>query len=330
MIKKNFDIAFVGMSHLGLSSAIAAAKYFDNILCLDENENKIEQIKKFKLDYGEPDLKKKLKSSFKKITFATDFGNLKNTEIIYLSSDTKTNTNNKSDLSEIKRLLNRIFLSKTKLSPLVILSQIPPGFTKNISKNRNDNIYYQVETLVLGKAIERASNPERIIIGCKTKKQKIHKKLKFFLDQFRCDIIKTNYVTAELIKIAINLYLISSVSLTNSLANISKKIGADWSDIQQSLRKDKRIGKHAYLTPGLGISGGNLERDLENILELVNKNKIDKIHKKFFLNFKGLSKHMSLWIDRRIKSILKEKKIKNIGIFGLSYKENTNSTKIMK
>ena len=47
-------------------------------------------------------------------------------------------------------------------------------------------------------------------------------------------------------KIAINLYLISSVSLTNSLANISKKIGADWSDIQQSLRKDKRIGKHAY------------------------------------------------------------------------------------
>ena len=100
------------MSHLGLSSAIAAAKYFDNILCLDENENKIEQIKKFKLDYGEPDLKKKLKSSFKKIRFATDFGNLKNTEIIYLSSDTKTNSNNESDLSEIKRLLNKIFYQR--------------------------------------------------------------------------------------------------------------------------------------------------------------------------------------------------------------------------
>ena len=93
------------------------------------------------------------------------------------------------------------------------------------------------------------------------------------------------------------------------------------------MRKDKRIGKHAYLTPGIGIAGGNLERDLENILELINKNKIDRIHKKFFLNFKDLSKHMSLWIDRRIKSILKKKKIKNIGIFGLSYKENTNSTK---
>ena len=318
------------MSHLGLSSAIAATKYFDNILCVDENENKIDQIKKFKLDYGEPDLKKKLKSSFKKITFTTNFTNLKNTEIIYLSSDTKTNASNKSDLSEVKRLLNKFFLSTAKLAPLVILSQIPPGFTKNISKNRSDSIYYQVETLVLGKAIERASNPERIIIGCKTKNQKIHKKLKFFLDQFRCEIIKTNYVTAELIKIAINLYLISSVSLTNSLANISKKIGADWSDIQQSLRKDKRIGKHAYLTPGIGIAGGNLERDLENILELINKNKIDRIHKKFFLNFKDLSKHMSLWIDRRIKDILKQKKIKNIGIFGLSYKENTNSTKNAK
>ena len=39
---------------------------------------------------------------------------------------------------------------------------------------------------------------------------------------------------------------------------------------------------------------------------------------------------MSLWIDRRIKDILKKKKIKNIGIFGLSYKENTNSTKNAK
>ena len=96
------------------------------------------------------------------------------------------------------------------------------------------------------------------------------------------------------------------------------------------MRKDKRIGKHAYLTPGIGIAGGNLERDLENILELINKNKIDRIHKKFFLNFKDLSKHMSLWIDRRIKDILKQKKIKNIGIFGLSYKENTNSTKNAK
>ena len=120
MIKKKFDIAFVGMSHLGLSSAIAATKYFDNILCVDENENKIDQIKKFKLDYGEPDLKKKLKSSFKKITFTTNFINLKNTEIIYLSSDTKTNASNKSDLSEVKRLLNKIFLSKVKLAPLVI------------------------------------------------------------------------------------------------------------------------------------------------------------------------------------------------------------------
>ena len=67
MIKKNFDIAFVGMSHLGLSSAIAAAKYFDNILCVDENENKIDQIKKFKLDYGEPDLKKNLNHHLKRL-----------------------------------------------------------------------------------------------------------------------------------------------------------------------------------------------------------------------------------------------------------------------
>ena len=80
-----------------------------------------------------------------------------------------------------------------------------------------------------------------------------------------------SYKSAELSKIAINLFLISSISFTNTLAELCEKINADWRDIESILRMDKRIGKFSYIKPGLGIISGNLLRDLNNIIPILNK-----------------------------------------------------------
>ena len=74
--------------------------------------------------------------------------------------------------------------------------------------------------------------------------------------------------SAELAKIAINFFLVSTVATTNTLAEICEAIGADWNEIAPALRLDRRIGPHAYLKPGLGIAGGNLERDLVTVQSL--------------------------------------------------------------
>ena len=71
-----------------------------------------------------------------------------------------------------------------------------------------------------------------------------------------------DYYSAELSKIAINIYLSSSVTVANTLARISERIGSNYKQIEIALRSDSRIGSKSYLSPGLGISGGNLERDL--------------------------------------------------------------------
>ncbi len=57
----------------------------------------------------------------------------------------------------------------------------------------------------------------------------------------------------------------ASVSVANTLAELCEQIGADWSEIAPALKLDRRIGQHAYLAPGLGIAGGNLERDLATV-----------------------------------------------------------------
>ena len=134
------------------------------------------------------------------------------------------------------------------------------------------------------------------------------------------------YESAELTKISINLLLASSITTTNMLAQACEKVSADWHEIIPALQLDQRIGKKAYLKPGLGISGGNVERDVYSIQRILKKNKQPlSIIKAFQRN----SQYMKSWVYRILEreKILSKKNKFSIGVLGLAYKENTNSVK---
>ena len=86
------------------------------------------------------------------------------------------------------------------------------------------------------------------------------------------------------------MYLASSITFANTLAEISEKTGGDWEEVKKAMKLDKRIGKYSYITPGLGISGGNIERDLITLMKVSKKLKIrpglidaclkDSVHRK--------------------------------------------------
>ncbi len=233
-----------------------------------------------------------------------------------------TDSYGKSDLIVIKNLIKKVVKTIKTTCNLIILCQVPPGFTRSIDWPL-DKLFYQVETLIFSKALERALLPERIIIGKNS--NKINKKYNFFLNKFKCPILEMSYESAELAKISVNIFLISSVTSTNLLSEVSENIGANWDDISNALKLDKRIGKYAYLKPGLGISGGNLERDLETFKNFL---KFNKIYENYSKNIKQISNYRKDWIYKQFMKITKDfKNIKTIGILGLAYKEDTNSTK---
>lgn len=315
-------ISVIGLSHLGLSTLISLASKGYKVIGYDKSKDLIDNIKKLNLQIKEPGLLKSLKKYSKRIKFTYNINDIKNTKVIFITIDVPTN---KKNVGKYKIVLNLIKLAKKNLgknSSLVIMSQIPPGFMRkiNFSKQR---LFYQVETLIFGDSIKRASEPERIIIGTSGEKIKINRHYLSIIKKFKCPIIKTSYESAELTKIAINMFLSSSVTLTNKLAEVSRKIGANWSQISASLKLDKRIGKFAYLQPGLGLSGGNLERDISTIIKVCDKNKINS---SIFKNFFFESKSKRNWINENIKKIASYKRSK-ITILGVSYKKNTNSIK---
>ena len=317
-------IGFVGLTHLGLNSAAASAEHGFATVCFDRDAALVDRLGAGRIPVVEPGLDEALANSAGLITFSNQTSDIGACDVIYVSPDVATDDCGKSDLGAVVDLLALAVDARRSDAAVVVLSQVPPGFTR-LQAGGGDAIYYQVETLIFGLALERAKRPERIIIGCNDPASALHGGYAEFLRAFGCPILPMRYESAELAKIAINCCLVATISAANTLAELCERIDADWSEIVPALRLDRRIGAHAYLSPGLGLSGGNLERDLATVMGLSADNTTDSgVVASWITN----SRHRKNWVAQIVRSeVPAAGKSPRIAILGLAYKENTHSTK---
>jgi UDPglucose 6-dehydrogenase len=134
-----------------------------------------------------------------------------------------------------------------------------------------------------------------------------------------------NYESAELTKAAINFYLGASVTYANVLADLCEATGASMRAILPALRSDRRIGPAAYIRPGLGIGGGNIERDLVHLRELADAHGVDAGMLRHILD-RSASRYE--WLRHALeRHVRAEAPRPRVAIWGLAYKKNTRSTK---
>lgn len=317
-------IGFAGMTHLGVNSAAAAmARGFD-VVAYDPDAATIRALEAGAPPVTEPGLEETLRQHARRARYTTREADLRACDVVYISSDVSTDDEGRSDLDPVKALIRKAAAALHARAVLVVLCQVPPGFTRALDLPK-ERLYYQVETLVFGRALERALNPERFIVGCADPAAPLPPPYQAFLSAFGSPILPMRYESAELAKIAINCCLVSSISVANTLAELCEGIGADWSEIVPALKLDKRIGQHAYLAPGLGIAGGNLERDLATVIRFSEELKTDASVVKAWL---ANSRYRRDWAARTIRKLLLHKNPQAvIAIWGLAYKENTHSVK---
>ncbi len=325
-------IGFAGLSHLGVVSSIVAASKGLKVVAYDPQPDVCEGVEIGKLPVLEPQLPELLSANRERISFTSEGSKLGGCDLIYLSLDLPTDEENKSDLSGLRQLMNQVMIHVGRGAVLVLLSQVPPGLTRRLSLehqsilgDRGVQLFYQVETLIFGCAVERALHPERYIVGCLDPRSALPKPYHEYLSLFGCPILTMRYESAELAKIAINIFLSASISATNTLAEVCEAIGADWTDIASTLRLDRRIGQHAYLTPGLGIGGGNLLRDLITVEGLAEEHGINDCVTRAFIRH---SRYRCDWVIKTLHhQVLSCRKDATIAVWGLAYKPNTKSTK---
>lgn len=317
-------IGFAGMTHLGIISSISAASKGYQIIGFQDDKKLVDELNNAILPIEEPQLDELFKKHKEQLTFTVDTSLLSKCDIVYVSVDIPTNDKGISDLNPINNIIEQIKPSLNSSAILVILSQVPPGFTRHIDFD-SKRLIYQVETLIFGRAVERGLYPERYIIGCANPQLPLPVNFENYLKTYNCTILPMRYESAELAKISINVCLVASVSAANTMAEICEKIGAKWSEIIPALKLDRRIGEYSYIQPGLGISGGNLERDLNTVLELSKKNKTDG---GVVVSWVHNSNYRKNWPFKVLNEVLlKENPNATIGVLGLAYKENTHSIK---
>src|SRR3989475_6153876 len=317
-------VGFAGLTHLGLVSALALASKGFRVVGYDSDAARVRDIAAGRLPVVEPGLDELARGCAQRISFSSRVKDLGACDLVYISTDVPTDDRGESDLSGMSASIAQVIAVMAPHALLVVLCQVPPGFTRGLALPP-ERLFYQVETLVFGRAVERATRPERYIVGCADPAKALPEAFAAVLGAVGCPVLPMRYESAELAKIAINCCLVASVSVANTLAELSERVGADWSEIAPALRLDRRVGPHAYLTPGLGLAGGNLERDLATVARLAGDHGSDA---GVISAFVRSSEHRRDWALRTLHGeILASRPDAVIAVLGLAYKENTHSTK---
>jgi UDPglucose 6-dehydrogenase len=318
-------VAFAGMTHLGLVSSTAVASAGFETICFDRDPDLIARLRRGELPVLEPDLRELSAKNGARQVFTSSVADLRRADVLYIAPDIATDDSGRSDTSILRELIDLAVPAMNPAAVLVILSQVEPGFTRKLTAPHPERRYYQVETLVFGRAVERATKPERYIVGCAEPERPLDARFRAVLEAFKCPILPMRYESAELAKISINMCLVASIGVANTMAELCEAVGADWGEIAPALKLDRRIGSYSYLAPGLGIAGGNLERDLATVIRLASEHHTDSgIVQAWLTN----SRHCRDWVLRTLRrTVLKGQRDPLIAVWGLAYKENTHSVK---
>ncbi len=316
--------AFAGMSHLGINSAAGWATFGRPVVAYDPDAALIGSLQARKMPFFEPGL---LEALSERVAFTNDPSALGACPLVFVARDIPTDDSNAGDVRPVLELVDRIAPHLRKGATLVLMSQVPPGLSRSVAervaKTRPDLVVaYQVETLIFGRAIERATKPERFIVGCADPSKPLPADYERGLRRFGCPILRMRFESAELCKTAINLYLCGAVTYANSLSNLCERIGADWSEIVPALKLDSRIGPKAYIQPSLGIAGGNLERDLVTIRDLSRTKGVDA---KLVETILGYNELRYRWAVDAATGVVAEGE--TVAVWGLTYKKDTTSLK---
>jgi UDPglucose 6-dehydrogenase len=280
----------------------------------------------------EPGLPELLERSRPYLTYTSDFAALAACPLVLVARDVPTDDGNRSDIDAVQRLIDAAIPHLQDGVTFVVMCQVPPGFNRALSEQIKAarpglqfRLYYWVETLVFGNAVQRALEPERIIVGCADPAVPLPDLFRAGLERFGCPLVLMGYESAELTKTAINIYLIGSVTYANAMADLCEEVGADWSEMVPALRLDRRIGPAAYIRPSLGVAGGNLERDLVTLRQLGAQHDVETT---YLDALQAANDARFDWVHRKLwERLLARGADATIAVWGLTYKKDTRSTK---
>lgn len=331
------DIAVVGTGYVGLVSGVCLAHIGHNVICCDNNEEKIKILQSGGVPIYEPGLDELLNKyrKNKRITFTTSIAEAaKKATVIFIAVGTPSKKNGEADLTYIENVAREVAKVMDSYKLLVEKSTVPAltgdrvertirlNLPAHLKKGKKTSAEFDVasnpEFLREGSAIEDFMNPDRIVIGVESKRAE--RLLREIYKPIKATVVVTNVATAEMIKHASNSFLATKISFINSVARICDRVGADVLKVAEGMGYDKRIGR-SFLNAGVGYGGSCFPKDVDAFVRLAEKNGYDFTLLK---TVRQVNEDQRQEFVRLLEDKLWILKDKTIAVWGLAFKSNTD------
>ena len=329
---KKPKISVIGLGFVGLSLAVVNAKKGFDTTAIDIDKEKLKTLQAGKSDFFEPKLEGYLRSGLKskKLVLTDNLNSILHTDMTFVTVGTPSTLEGKIDLTQLKKVISNLSkLLKTKKSEhlIIIKSTVIPTTTSKIviplfKKIKKTKVIVNPEFLREGNAINDLFKPHLIVIGSANKKEGdiLEKYYKMFYKKLP-ETLRTDIVTAEMIKYSNNAFLATKISFINSIANICQNLPmVDVTKIAHAIGKDSRIGSQ-FLNAGAGFGGSCLPKDLSALIRFTGK--FGDVSS-FFKAVKSVNENQPLQIIQILKSMNLLKPKTTVSILGLAFKKNTD------
>ncbi|WP_440932772.1 UDP-glucose dehydrogenase family protein [Candidatus Pelagibacter sp.] len=326
-------LCMIGTGYVGLVSGVCFSDLGNDVICVDKDLKKINNLKKGIVPIYEPGLEELVLKNYKnkRLNFSTNLKeSVKKSDIVFICVGTPTKKNsNSADLSQVYAAAKEISKSIKKFKIIINKSTVPvttgDEIEKIISKKVNKKFFSVVsnpEFLREGEAIRDFIYPDRVVVGSNdSKSQRILKNLYSPLISKGAKFVSTKRRAAELIKYASNAFLATKITFINEISNLCEKTGIDIEDISIGIGLDKRIGSR-FLRPGPAYGGSCFPKDTKALVSTADKFKTNLSVVKSVITSNDLRSNL---LCKRINSILKNKiKSKVVSFLGVTFKANTD------
>jgi len=331
-------LSIFGTGYVGLVTGACLADVGHNVVCIDVDQTKIDNLKKGILPIWESGLDAIVERNVNagRLQFTTNVVTaIQHAEIQFIAVGTPPDEDGSADLQYVLSVAESIARNMQNYKIIINKSTVPVGTADKVQARvaqvlaeRGEKIAFDVvsnpEFLKEGAAISDVLKPDRIIIG--TQSIEARKRMNELYEPFNRNherIIFMDVKSAELTKYAANAMLATKISFMNELANMAEILGADIEEVRKGIGADPRIGYH-FIYPGCGYGGSCFPKDVQALertaaqvgynaellkaTESVNNRQKARLFEKLAKHFGGTSKLSG----------------KTIAIWGLSFKPNTD------
>ena len=326
------DLAIIGSGYVGLVTGACFADVGHNVICVDNDTQKIKQLQAGEVPIYEPGLEEVIHRNVSahrlRFTGSIQEG-VDNSQVVFIAVPTPQQPDGDVDLSFLEKVSREIAGVLIDYRVIVDKSTVPVKTGEKVAEsikryNRhgaNFDVVSNPEFLREGCAVADLMRPDRIVIGAQS--EHAIDLMKKVYEPFMAPILVTDINSAELIKHCANSFLALKISYINAVSAICEASGADIERVADGIGMDHRIGRH-FLNAGIGYGGSCFPKDIAAFIRISERLGAPFDLLKEVQRINNTQKERFLKAIRDALWVLREKRI---AVWGLTFKPDTDDVR---